>query len=77
MLTGRAFSRTLRGSFSAESTIFARTLSSAIREDFLTVSFQTYDQNRMNEMKKTENETASRMDETENNKKIRKNLGEQ
>ena len=57
--------------------IFARTLSSAIREDFLTASFQTYDQNRMNEMKETENETESRMDETENNQKIRKNLGEQ
>ena len=31
----------------------------------------------MNEMKETENETESRMDETENNQKIRKNLGEQ
>ena len=76
MLTGRAFSRTLR-KFLAKSAIFAWDLSSAIREDFLTASFQTYDQNRMNEMKETENETESRMDETENNQKIRKNLGEQ
>ena len=36
-------------------------------EDFITAGFQTYDQNRMNEMNKTENETEKRMNETENN----------
>ena len=28
-------------------------------EDFITASFQTYDQNRMNEMNKTENEAEN------------------
>ena len=67
MLTGKAFSRVLRGHFLAESVVFALILSKAIPEDFITASFQTDDQNRMNEMNETENETESGMNETENN----------
>ena len=46
--------------------IFALILSNATPEDYITASFQTYDQNRMNEMNKTENEVESRMNETKN-----------
>ena len=64
MLTGQAFSRALRGHFLAESAIFVLILSNAVPEDFITASFQTDDQNRMNEINETENETESRMNET-------------
>ena len=63
MLTDKAFSRALRGHFLAETAIFALNLSNAIPEDFINASFQTDDQNRINEM----NETESRINETENN----------
>ena len=49
-------------------------MSSAIREDFITASFQTYNQTRMNEMNETENERESRMDETENNQKVNQQM---
>ena len=37
-------------------------------EYFITATFQTYDQNRINEMNETENEAESKMNETENSK---------
>ena len=46
--------------------IFALILSNAVLEDFITACFQTYDQNRMNKMNKTENKVENRMNETEN-----------
>ena len=57
---------TSRGHFLLGSTIFALILSSAMPEDFVTASFQTDNQNRMNEMNKTENDVGNRMNETEN-----------
>ena len=58
---------TSRGHFLPESATFALILSNAMPEDFITASFQTDDQNRMNEMNKTENEAENSMNETENN----------
>ena len=43
MLTGKVFSRALRGHFLAKLVIFALILSKAIPEDFITASFQTDD----------------------------------
>ena len=45
---------------------FQLLLSNAVLEDFITACFQTYDQNRMNKMNKTENKVENRMNETEN-----------
>ena len=53
MQTGKAFSRALRGHFLAETAIFALNLSNAIPEDFITASFETDYQNRINEMNET------------------------
>ena len=50
---------TSRGHFLLKPAIFALILSNAMTEDFITASFQTYDQNRMNEMNKTENEAEN------------------
>ena len=47
------------------SVIFTLILSNAI-EDFITASFQTDDQNRINETNKTEIEVENRMNKTEN-----------
>ena len=57
---------TSRGRFLLESAIFALILSNAMPEDFITATFQTYDQNRINEINKTENEAENKMNETEN-----------
>ena len=56
---------TSRGHFLLDSAIFTLILSNAI-EDFITASFQTDDQNRINETNKTEIEAENRMNETEN-----------
>ena len=58
---------TSRGHFLPESATFALILSNAMPEDFITASFRTDDQNRMNEMNETENEAENSMNETENN----------
>ena len=47
-------------------TSFRLILSNAMLEDFITSSFQTDDQNRMNEMSKTENEAKNKMNKAEN-----------
>ena len=52
--------------FLLESEVFALILSNANPEDFITATFQTDNQIRMNEMNKTENEAENRMNETEN-----------
>ena len=57
---------TSRGRFLLESAIFALILSNAMPEDFITATFQTYDQNRINEINKTENEAENKINETEN-----------
>ena len=56
---------TSREHFLLGSAIFTLILSNAI-EDFITASFQTDDQNRINETNKTEIEAENRMNETEN-----------
>ena len=55
---------TLRGHFLVVSAIFALILSNAMPEDFITASFQTNNQNRINETNETENEAENRMNET-------------
>ena len=57
---------TSRGRFLLESAIFALILSNAMPEDFITATFQTYDQIRINEINKTKNEAENKMNETEN-----------
>ena len=57
---------TPRMHFLLESEVFALILSNANPEDFITATFQTDNQIRMNEMNKTENESENRMNETEN-----------
>ena len=56
MLIDKTFSKALRGHFLVESVIFALILLNAMPEDFITASFQTDNQNRINEMNETEDE---------------------
>ena len=56
---------TPRGHFLLVLVIFALILSNATPKDYITASFQTYNQN-MNEMNKTENEAESRINEIKN-----------
>ena len=56
MLIDKTFSKALRGHFLVESVIFALILLNAIPEHFITASFQTDNQNRINEMDETEDE---------------------
>ena len=67
MLTGRAISRALRGHFFSRLTDLCISFTKRHPEDFIIASFQTDDQNRMNEMNEADNEKESRMNETENN----------